>query len=104
MSPNELLAAAVSHLQRAAALAEQDSPDGDALAGQIRLAAATIPTTGSLTDVRDVTDVRGDHARHLELALACLDEIDPLDGPADLPLIAWHVHELHRIAATAGAS
>lgn len=101
MRPNELLAAAVSHLQRAAALAEQDRPDRDALAGQIRLAAATIPTTGPLTDV---TDVRGDHARHLELALTYLDEIDPLDGPADLPLIAWHVHELHRIAATAGAS
>jgi len=31
---------------------------------------------------------------------AALDTIDPLDGPADLPLCAWHVHELARIART----
>ena len=100
MTTNDLLCAAVSHLQRAAALAEQDGIDGGALAGQIRLATATIPATGPLPDIGPVI---GDPVRCLELALDCLDAIDPLDAPPDLPLTAWHVHELHRLASTAGA-
>lgn len=98
MTAATLLAKAVQHLCRAAALVEDTGPDGDALAGQIRLAAATIPATWAPDDP---LPTGGDVQAHLEQALDCLDRIEPLDGPPDLPLIAWHVHELHRIAAPA---
>lgn len=101
MNPATLLAEAVQHLCRAAMLAEDTGPDGDALAGQIRLAAATIPATW---DPDDELPTGGDLHAHLEQALACLDRIPPLDGPPDLPVIAWHVHELRRIVALAGTS
>ncbi|EWT06832.1 hypothetical protein N864_16395 [Intrasporangium chromatireducens Q5-1] len=100
MTTNDLLAKAVQHLSRAAALAADTRASGEALAGQIRLAAGTIPATWAADEkLPSGGDVHG----HLEQALACLDEITPLDGPADLPLIAWHVQELLRIAATASA-
>lgn len=99
MTTNDLLAKAVQHLCRAAALADDTGPARDALAGQIRLAAATIPATWTADDE---LPTGGDINHHLKQALNCLDQIPPLDGPADLPLIAWHVHELRRMAELAG--
>ncbi len=85
----DLLDQAHAHLEHAAALAS----DGFAL--QVRLAAATLPP---LQHHRPVTapDTPTVHA-HLDAALAALDAIDPSDGPADLQLCAWHIHELRRL-------
>lgn len=99
----DLMTDALWHLEHAAALVEQaHTPDGPALAGQIRLAAATLPHPAP--DHEPTPDEAGpggvEVAGELDLALACLDGIAPLDGPADLQLTAWHVHELRRIAAT----
>ena len=118
-----LLDRAADHLTRAADLAEPTDP---AFAGQIRLAAATLPAVaghpdvghdrGTATDLHNResgttrqegitdTDDTADVAGLLELALDSLDQIPPLDGPADLQLCAWHLHELRRIAATGIAS
>lgn len=100
-----LLDRAADHLTRAADLAEPTDP---AFAGQIRLAAATLPAgardTGSdpLDSPHSANDI--DIADHLDRALDCLDQIPPLDGPADLQLCAWHLHELRRIATSGIAS
>lgn len=97
MLGTDLIATAVDHLQRAASVAEATDPH---LAGQIRLAAATLPG-----DPAEVTDAPvGEVANHLAHALDCLDQVPPLDGPADLQLCAWHIHELRRIATTKAAS
>ncbi len=115
-----LLDRAADHLTRAADLAEPTDP---AFAGQIRLAAAALPTAvgqpglgGDLEAAADPDDRDSGPTRHtdttetpdvtglLELALDSLDQIPPLDGPADLQLCAWHLHELRRIAATGLAS
>lgn len=100
-----LLDRAADHLTRAADLAEPTDP---AFAGQIRLAAATLPgvagDAGSdlLDSPHAANDV--DVADHLDRALDCLDQIPPLAGPADLQLCAWHLHELRRIATSRIAS
>ena len=99
-----LLARAALHLQVAADLAEPAEP---ALAGQIRLAAATVPADTWPEDAEESAirrDDDADVADHLELALDCLDQIQPLDAPADLQLCAWHIHELRRIATAEVAS
>ena len=99
-----LLARSALHLEVAANLAERADP---ALAGQIRLAAATMPAD-TWPDAADEAAIRRDDsadvADHLELALDCLDQIAPLAGPADLQLCAWHIHELRRIATAGIAS
>ena len=97
-----LLARATLHLLLAADLAEPADPG---LAGQIRLAAATMPidleqpglTARGSDDGAGVGD-------HLELALDCLDQVPALSGPADLQLCAWHIHELRRIVTAGVAS
>ena len=97
-----LLVRAALHLERAADLAEPADP---ALAGQIRLAAATLPIGLDHQDFAPLgTDDGDDVGDHLELALDCLDQIRPLEGPADLQLCAWHIHELRRIATAGVAS
>ena len=94
------------HLDAAADSAQgltTDRVTGSAFAAQIRLAAATLPEAA--TDEVDVSALPGaDVATHLRNALAALDEIPPLDGPPDLPLCAWHIHELFRIATRPGAA
>ncbi len=99
-----LLARSALHLEVAANLAEPADP---ALAGQIRLAAATMPAD-AWPDAADEATIRRDGstdvADHLELALDCLDQIAPLAGPSDLQLCAWHIHELRRIATAEVAS
>jgi hypothetical protein len=105
MTTDDLIAEALTHLEHAATLAER-APDTDAaaLAAQIRLAAATLPDPGTSQPSAVVTAGSVDVALELELALACLDEIAPLQGPPDLQLSAWHVHELHRLASTSSPS
>ena len=97
-----LLVRAALHLERAADLAEPADP---ALAGQIRLAAATLPIGLDHQDFAPLgTDDGAYVGDHLELALDCLDQVPPLTGPADLQLCAWHIHELRRIATAGVAS
>lgn len=102
----DLLDRAAQHLTHAADLAEPTDP---AFAGQIRLAAATLPLGGGGNDHDGpngpATSVEAaDVADLLDRALDCLDQIPPLDGPADLQLCAWHIHELRRIATSGIAS
>jgi len=104
-----LLDRAADHLARAADLAETINP---ALASQIRLAAATLPGVAEDSDLDPVpkfddpapSPATPDIADLLEQALVCLDQVPPLDGPADLQLCAWHMHELRRIAGNGIAS
>ena len=99
-----LLAHAALHLEVAADLAQPADP---AFAGQIRLAAATVPADTWTEEAEESAIRRDDTADvvdHLELALDCLDQIAPLAGPADLQLCAWHIHELRRIATAGVAS
>jgi hypothetical protein len=87
------------HLATAADAARSHSDDkiaGHMLAAQIELAAATLPPPSRPLDPKAPLGARPVH--HLAAAITALDAIDPLDGPADLPLCAWHVHELARIA------
>ena len=101
-----LIGLAHRHLDAAADSAQRTTTDkvtGSAFAAQIRLAAAALPE--AVTDEVDVSPLPGaDVATHLRNALAALDQIPPLDGPPDLPLCAWHVHELFRIATRPGAA
>ena len=105
-----LLGRAADHLTLAADLAEPTDP---AFAGQIRLAAATLPGVAGDSNVVLVSAQHdppatfaspADVPELLERALNCLDRIPPLAGPADLQLCAWHLHELRRIAASGTAS
>ncbi|WP_404385308.1 hypothetical protein LL946_04795 [Knoellia locipacati] len=101
-----LIDLAQRHLDAAAETAQHSSPDqipGAAFAGQIRLAAAALPTIDEA--VADGPPLpAADVATHLRDALTALDQIAPFDGPPDLPLCAWHVHELFRIATRTGAA
>lgn len=104
-----LLDLAHAHLHAAADRALHDEGGGHdpvrgkAFAGQIRLAAASLPAPRTPVSVVEPATGTG-AAGHLRDALTALDQIHPLDGPPDLPLCAWHVHELLRIALTAGAA
>ncbi len=93
-----LLQQAAAHLDAAADLADAGhTAHGHALAGQIRLNRAGILPDLLAGDTPTGPDtVTG----RLRAALACLDAIDPLDGPPELPLWAWHLAELARHEAT----
>jgi hypothetical protein len=93
-----LLVTAADHLEFAAGLAEPQDPD---LAGQIRLAAATLPAE---PDLRATPDGPAEVHEQLALAIACLDRIAPLAGPPDLQLSVWHLHQLLQVPTRAGAS
>lgn len=94
------------HLDAAADSAQGATTDkvtGSAFAAQIQLAAAALPEAA--TDEVDVSPIPdADIATHLRNALAALDQIPPMEGPPDLPLCAWHIHELFRIATRPGAA
>lgn len=109
-SADALLDRAADHLTRAADFAETTDP---AFAGQIRLAAATLPGVGDDSDLVHFPHTddppasipsTADVEDQLRQALDCLDQVAPLDGPPDLQLCAWHLHELCRIAAHGIAS
>ena len=109
-SATALLDRAADHLTRAADLAETTDP---AFAGQIRLASATLPGVADDSDLVHVPDTEHSPASfpstagiedQLRQALDCLDQVAPLDGPPDMQLCAWHLHELCRIAAHGIAS
>jgi hypothetical protein len=100
----ELLDRAAGHLHAAAQRADrlgerQDSPGLLAFAGQIRLTAAGLSQDPEPTD----WGAGGSMAERLQSALDALDEIAPLDGPPDLPMWAWHVADLIRLAKTTDA-
>ena len=95
----ELLDHCAGHLHAAAQRADrlgepEDSPGLPAFAGQIRLTAAGLSQDPGPTDWW----AGGSMAEHLQSALDTLDQIPPLDGPPDLPMWAWHVADLIRIA------
>lgn len=105
-NPTDLLDLAASHLGTAADLADHHSDrhtdNGDewaALAGQIRLVAACLPTPADTQ-----TGQGGTVAEHLAAAVDALDHIDPLEGPHDLQLWAWHIAELARLTPATAAS
>ena len=86
-----------AHLEHAALLA---APIG--FAPLIRLTAAVLPPARD--GRRPLLPGRLTCAEHLAAAVAALDDVAPLDGPPDLLLCAWHIHELHRIAAAEPAA
>src|SRR4051794_26080514 len=103
---NALIGLAHRHLDAAAdasRLAAPDSITGNGFAGLIQLAAATLPIVDEAMDDEPSLPT-GDVADHLRSALDTLDQIPPLEGPTDLPLCAWHVHELLRMATDVGAA
>lgn len=101
-----LIGLASLHLEAAVETARLMAPDsiaGAAFAGQIELAAATLPfVDASLGDEPDLP--AGDVADHLRWALDTLDEIPPLEGPTDVQLCAWHIHELVRMVTKTGVA
>ncbi len=95
---------AAGHLQAAAAAAERQA--GERAAPELRTIAALARATASLispTPAKPDADVGGgdDMTFSLNAALEALDSIEPGDGPADLPLLEWHVHDLRRVAGEA---
>lgn len=91
----DLFDLAHAHLERAAHRADLD------FAAQVRLAASVLPVPrlGHKPHTDDLTV-----PEHLSAALMALDGVNPEDGPADLKLCAWHVHELRRIHVQGSAS
>jgi len=103
---NALIGLAHRHLDAAAETSQLTAPDhitGDAFGGLIQLAAATLPIVDEALDEEPALPA-GDVADHLRSALDTLDQIPPLEGPTDLQLCAWHVHELLRMATQTGAA
>lgn len=101
---NDHVTAAARHLTAAADLAEQaGTPASEALAGQILLVRAVLAPIPPLDDTPDrASDAPDTLTGHLHAALTRLDLIEPLDGPADLPLTSWHIAELARLAIITG--
>ncbi len=99
---DDLLGLAAAHLATAAHLADHRDGTRDgawaAFAGQIRLTAAGLPAVAP--DTPAIPAAPGTVHGHLSAALDAMDHIDPLDGPADLQLWAWHIAELARLAQT----
>ncbi|KQZ88490.1 hypothetical protein ASD62_03330 [Phycicoccus sp. Root563] len=99
-STTELLDRAAGHLHAAAQQVDNlghlhDSPSLRAFAGQIRLNAAGLSCDPEPIESRWVDC---SIPEQLKAALDSLDEIHPLEGPPDLPMWAWHVADLVRIA------
>jgi hypothetical protein len=104
-SATELLDRAAGHLHAAAQQADElghlyDSASLRAFAGQIRLNAAGLNCDPESTESRWVDC---SIPEQLQAALDTLDEIHPLEGPPDLPMWAWHVADLVRIAKDTNA-
>jgi hypothetical protein len=102
-----LLDQAAGHLNAAAALAEtlsggDASSPWNALAGLIRLTGSGLDHLGTPSPA--LTPVLETVQQHLSEAVTALDQIPPLDGPADLQLWAWHITELARHTPETAAS
>ena len=100
-----LLDKAASHLRAAAQhadnLADHDADGASSLwstlAGQLRLVGAGLSPTPPPAQI--TPRPFGIHD-HLDVALASLDQIAPLDGPPDLQLWAWRVADLRAVLDT----
>lgn len=95
---SDLLDRAAGHMHAAAALAvsrggDDDFSDWHGLASQIRLTAAGVSHSPSVT-----TDLPPSVSGSLASALTALERIAPLAGPPDLTLWLWHIHELRDVA------
>ena len=93
---------AAGHLHLAAAAAEHQAGDSPApelrtIAALARATAALISATPALPETRAGAGM----ASSLSAALDALESIRPSDGPADLPLLEWHVDDLCRVASQA---
>lgn len=104
ISTYQRLDAAARHLHLAAAAAERQA--GDSPAPELRTIAALARTTAALiSPTRAQPDADADAevgiAWSLSAALEVLESIEPGDGPADLPLLEWHVDDLRRVASQA---
>lgn len=98
----QLMDRSAGHLQAAARAAEWEA--GDAPAPELRTLAALARATAAL--ISNTPDAPVDQLgvdAHLAAALDKLDTVDPVEGPADLALLAWHVHDLRRLAAEESA-
>ncbi|TWP33978.1 hypothetical protein [Leekyejoonella antrihumi] len=92
---------AAGHLMTAADLIDGPTalPDLYGLSGLTRLTAGRVSPTPATPDP---TVPARSFIEDVRAALEVLDAMDPNDGPADLALLAWHVHELHQIALNQG--
>lgn len=102
ISTDQRLDAAAGHLHLAAAAAERQA--GDSPAPELRTIAALARTTAALispTSAQPDADADVGIACSLSAALGALESIEPGDGPADLPLLEWHVDDLRRVASQA---
>ncbi len=98
-STDQRLHEAARYLYLAAAAAVHQAGDSPApelltIAALARATAALISATPALPENRAGAGI----ASSLRAALDALESIRPGDGPADLPLLEWHVHDLRRIA------
>jgi len=104
ISTDQRLDAAARHLHLAAAAAERQA--GDSPAPELRTIAALARTTAALISPTPAqpdadADAEVGIACSLSAALEALESIEPGDGPADLPLLEWHVDDLRRVASQA---
>ncbi len=98
----QLMNSSAGHLHAAARAAEHQA--GDARAPELRTLAALARATAAL--ISTIPDPPNDHLGvdgHLAAALDAIDAVDPAAGPADLALLAWHVHDLRRLATEESA-
>lgn len=105
-SVDQRLDEAAGHLHAAALVAERLA--GDSPAPELRTIAALARATASLIsptpdqpDTDTDTDIGLGITSSLSAALDALESIEPGGGPADLPLLEWHVHDLRRVAGEA---
>ncbi len=106
ISTDQRLDAAARHLHLAAAAAERQAGDSPApelrtIAALARTTAALISPTPAQPDADADADAEVGIACSLRAALEALESIEPGDGPADLPLLEWHVDDLRRVASQA---
>jgi hypothetical protein len=91
---------AAGYLHLAAAAAER--PANDNPAPELRTIAALARATAALISATPAQqEIEAGIASSLSAALDALESIGPGDGPADLPLLEWHVHDLCRVAGQA---
>lgn len=96
-STDQRLHEAAGYLYLAAAAAEHQA--GDSPAPELLTIAALARATAALISPTPAQpDADADVASSLTAGLESLESIEPGDGPADLPLLEWHVHDLRRIA------
>ena len=99
-STADLLELAAAHLRMAAGDATQRS-GGDAFSPWHAYAGQLDLTASGLSHQVGITPQVADHAgvlTHVQLALQALDRIPPGDGPPEVALWFWQLHQLLRAA------